>query len=511
MRQAVILASIISLFLPATAFPATIIIPDDQPTIQAGIDAAVNGDTVLVRDGTWTGSGNRDLDLGGKAITVASMGDPQNCIIDCEGTYEENHRGFIFQSGEVTDSVVEGFTIMNGLTLDSAYEETGGGILCRNGSSPLIIGNIITDCESWHGAGISCLSSSPSIVNNVIFYNFTNGLGAGIHCDNSAPLIAGNTLELNLAGGGGGISCWYSSTPHIINNLILNNHQIYATSTPYGSSIDCGMNSAPLVENCTLTGNEGNSGGCCVHTDDTCTATIRNSILWGNDCDISYDYYSGTPPTVVYSDVEDGWPGLGTISADPLFVTGPVGDHYLSQMAAGQGADSPCLDTGSQPAATVCYTVGTDPVCLDSKSTRTDELSDAGTVDMGYHSPDLNLVSASLDCLPSSGTMPFSTAMSVSMTNNHPSSVRRLSGRIDVTLAGGGCYTNWRAGYTNLGAGAVFTASWGQTIPALGSLIGDNIFELLVADVTPPPWNQPPYPPSGDTGLDHCTVTAAAP
>lgn len=55
---------------------ATIRVPDHQPTIQAGIDAAMNGDTVLVADGLWIGEGNRDLDFGGKAIVVRSQSGP---------------------------------------------------------------------------------------------------------------------------------------------------------------------------------------------------------------------------------------------------------------------------------------------------------------------------------------------------------------------------------------------------------------------------------------------------
>jgi hypothetical protein len=107
-----------TLCLPA--FAATHIVkPDgtgDFPTIQVAIDAAGNGDTILLADGVFTGDGNRDIEYRGKVITVRSQsGNPEECIIDCGGTAEEFHRGFYFMSFETPDATLEGVTIRNGL------------------------------------------------------------------------------------------------------------------------------------------------------------------------------------------------------------------------------------------------------------------------------------------------------------------------------------------------------------------------------------------------------------
>ena len=83
-------------------------------TIQMGIDAASDGDTVLVQPGTYTGEGNRDISLFGKSITVGSSAGPDTTTIDIQGSPTSIHRGFYLTHGETSDSMIEGFTIING-------------------------------------------------------------------------------------------------------------------------------------------------------------------------------------------------------------------------------------------------------------------------------------------------------------------------------------------------------------------------------------------------------------
>jgi pectin methylesterase-like acyl-CoA thioesterase len=103
--------------LPAAA-ETYVVRPDatgDFATIQEAIEAAVDGDTIELADGIFTGECNRDIDYGGKSITIMSQsGDPEACIIDCGGKEGERHRGFYFQSGEDENARLEGVTIRNG-------------------------------------------------------------------------------------------------------------------------------------------------------------------------------------------------------------------------------------------------------------------------------------------------------------------------------------------------------------------------------------------------------------
>ncbi len=116
-------------------------------------------------------------------------------------------------------------------------------------------------------------------------------------------------------------------------------------------------------------------------------------------------------------------------------------------------------------------------------------------------------IAVDLNATPDTGFAPFVTAFTTQLTNL-TTERRRASARINVVIANGNNYNNWRAGWTNLDSMETFTRTWPQTIPALATVIGTNTFTLEGEDVTPAPYNQPPYAPSGDTDTDVQTVIA---
>jgi len=120
-------------------------------------------------------------------------------------------------------------------------------------------------------------------------------------------------------------------------------------------------------------------------------------------------------------------------------------------------------------------------------------------------------VGSTYACTPSSGTLPFEFQHQVVLQNRYKDQVRRMAARIDVTLGNGMTISNWRGGYTNIAPLGQYTAQWSTNLPAIPRLVGDNVFLLLTEDVTPAPYNQPPYPMSGDTATASCTVTGIAP
>jgi len=150
--------------LVAVAAADTLVIGPDGPwTIQQAITLSAPGDTVALRDGVYTGPGNRDVTFGGRAVTVRSLsGDPAACVIDCQGTPQENHRAFLFVDHEGLDTVVEGLTITGGYMAAS-----GGGLECALGYPTIRNCRFVGNVSTGDGGGLR--TGGPSLVQDCWF------------------------------------------------------------------------------------------------------------------------------------------------------------------------------------------------------------------------------------------------------------------------------------------------------------------------------------------------------
>jgi hypothetical protein len=328
------------LFLAVCCQGRTITVDDDGPAdynnIQAAIDAAVDGDTVSVADGTYTSRYGPGFDFHGKAITVISENGPESCVIDGQ----DFARGFYFHNGEDSNSVLDGFTITNG----GWPYEYGGGIYCQ-ASSPTIRNCIISNNTAPRAGGILCLDSSPVIANCIITANHAtamSGNGGGILCWRSSPIIANSRISGNWATWlGGAIYSYEYSSPTITNCTVTGN------SATAGGAIHCYESNA-AVTNCILWDNFGDVGSqinlASLHSDRPCTLSLNYSDLQGGQSDVSIGNWSTL-----------NW-GPGNIDADPRFVEPGYWDHngtpdYIWDDFWVEGdyhllSGSPCIDAG---------------------------------------------------------------------------------------------------------------------------------------------------------------------
>lgn len=215
--------------------------------IQEAINASSDGDTAILLDGTYTGTGNRDIDFLGKAITVISQNGPSGCIINPQGTEAAPHRGFHFHQSEGQTSILDGVTITGGHAplgwpaFPALY--AGGAIYCAQ-SSPTIRNCVITQntaARSYmpppnpsrraEGGGIACFGSSALITDCLITQN-----------------VVSNYVSASAEGsGGGGIVCTGGGAPTIRNCRITKNRYV---STSTGTTIVIGYGAGVSLENC---------------------------------------------------------------------------------------------------------------------------------------------------------------------------------------------------------------------------------------------------------------------
>ena len=165
--------SVILLVLNSGVLAEDLLVPSVYPTIQAGIEAAVDGDIVIVAEGTYF----ENVNFGGESITVTSTdpNEPGATVIDAAGS------GTVVTFADVASAncVLTGFTIING---DASVD--GGGMLCLNGSIEINNCIISDNSATESGGGIYTRDADLTLTSCVLSRNSANGV-------------------LNLAGGGG--------------------------------------------------------------------------------------------------------------------------------------------------------------------------------------------------------------------------------------------------------------------------------------------------------------------
>jgi len=224
--------------------------------IQEGVDAASDGDEVVVCDGTYTGDGNRDIDFAGRLITVRSENGADTCIIDCQGSELDPHRGFYFHSGETPAAVIAGLTVTGGYVDSSSPVGPGGG-------------------------GINCVYSSPTLSNCTIVANTASGStaaarGGGIHFYEADATLIQCRIGGNTAFTGGGV--WSSYSQLTLNECVIEVN----SSISWGGGICCHGPWRSRLMDCTINGNSTSDYGGGIYCGDGTPLTAVNCAMTGN-------------------------------------------------------------------------------------------------------------------------------------------------------------------------------------------------------------------------------------
>ncbi len=275
-----VLTTLISGLFLCNAFAETINIPADYSTIQAGINAATNGDTVLVQPGTYIENINyngKNITVGSLFLTTADTSYISQTIIDGDSIASVVK----FANSEDSTAILTGFTITNG----NAY--SGGGIRCFDSSPSLENLIIISNSATSRGGGVYCANSSPSLINVTISDNSTitgvNTAGGGIYCINSNPSLENTIINGNSSSYGGGLFCWGNSSLSLTNVMIFDNKAIEGWGL--GGGIACKDSSYIYLKNVTIFGNSALGGGG-ILMDDNSSANFDND----NRCNIYLNY-----------------------------------------------------------------------------------------------------------------------------------------------------------------------------------------------------------------------------
>ena len=268
---------------------------EQGPVIQPAIDAASDGDVIIIPPGTY----KEAIDFKGKAIHLRSSDGPEATIIDATGLETSV---VSFTGGEGPGSILEGFTITGGIGTVANPLSRGGGIYIID-SSPTIRNCIITgNSASAQGGGMFNIRSNP-VLNGVIFSENTAVDGGGMFNRDSSPLLEKVIFDGNTAENGGGMSNINGSAPVLSNVSIINNtaqgdgggmsnglafpslnNVTFDGNTAINGGAIYNNNSSPILTSVMISGNRVNGIGGGMYNENS-TVTLTGSVFLGNYAD----------------------------------------------------------------------------------------------------------------------------------------------------------------------------------------------------------------------------------
>ena len=378
-------------------------------TVECGVDTiqdvityeAVTGDTVVLENGTYTGTGNKNISLGDKELTITSLWQWPGCsTIDLTG---QSARAFTLGSDQKQGTVIEWISITNGSVSDG-----GGAIRCEYGSSPIIRHNEITGNTStnlggaiyWSGGKITLVDNtftdnsvgagdhsggavfavdgSAGAIHEIIDNRFIHNDGKGGHgggfffstLAGSKIIVKHNTFVGNKANSGGAFnieSSYQNECPiEMTNNVIAHNTvQKYEQSLAKGGGVYVRYHKVIMVNNTiahnTATGTDARGGGAMLEGSGSTSdnSIIRNCIFYGNTSAGTGPqlWLQSSPIAITYSDIEGGENDIegstnvtqyyANIDSDPRFVVPACTPPDYSQLDYHEKSEAGSFHSGS--------------------------------------------------------------------------------------------------------------------------------------------------------------------
>ena len=242
-------------------------------TLAAAIQAAGPYDTVSAASGVYSGAGNYNLDFQGKPLTVLGAEGALRTIMDC-GQFG---RAVRFVSGEDANSVLQGFTIKNGLwstpeLVGGTMRPAGGAMFC-SGSAPRIVRCMFISNQSpgygVGGAAACTNASAPRFEHCEFISNIAELAGGAVYVDAGChATFTYCDFQRNIAGGigtGGAIYVYGNSAMADVSHSVIGDNRAAIAG---GGVFVTGIGAAASVSHTLIAGNRaGEGGGVCVYND----------------------------------------------------------------------------------------------------------------------------------------------------------------------------------------------------------------------------------------------------
>ncbi len=363
-KISLVLGCALACLAPLEGAATTWNVPSGVATIQAAIDSAAAGDTVLVACGTYTwsveGSGDADGLIHMKSgVCLRSATGLSDCV-----TIDAESQGRVLYCANLDSTTkIEGFTLTGGRLVSS-----GGGVYCDSCFAAFTNCDVVANDADSTGGGMACWASSPTVMQCVFSQNEADAVmpevpafGGGVFCgEQSSPTLTACVIrdnevyggEFSLAAGGG-IYCMDSSSP-TLEYCTVSKNWLWGDSmggSEQGAGLYCGSSSACVVQNCTIIGNicaGMGSAGAGMYCQDA-SPQLSNTIIADGEGGEAVACGGTSSPVLECCDVHGNnfgdWVGCiagqngvdGNFSLDPMFCNAAGGDYHLA-------GDSPCAN-----------------------------------------------------------------------------------------------------------------------------------------------------------------------